>query len=133
MRSNQRRIALTFGTVAGGFLAALFLPMAVAVADEYDFTPNITTFVPSQVEGFPPLVNEVTGAENWSLFDLTTNSVIGPNVISGTDTVTTIGSFTNDDYLYQVPFAGLTIAGPGSVDFFVPNGNQIDLANFGGG
>lgn len=114
---------------AGGLLATALLPPAVALADDYDFAPDTASFVPSQVEGFPPLVNEVTGTERWSLLDLTTQHLKFTDILDGTDTQTTIGSFTNDDFL----------AGSGFVDFgtsdnfIAPAGTQIDLANFGGG
>jgi hypothetical protein len=125
MKNNQRRTTLTLGAVAGGLLAAAFLPMEVAFADEYDFTPDITTFVPTQVEGYPPLINEVTGAEQWNIFDLTTNTATYTDVLDGTDTETTIGSFTNDDYLTNI---GLVVVGS---PFELPSGTQLDLANFG--
>jgi hypothetical protein len=108
MKTNQRRAMLTIGAGAGSLLAAALLPMAVAFADNYDFTPDIPTFAPSQVEGYPPLINEVTGAEQWNIFDLTTNSVRYTGIIGGTDTETTIGSFTNDDYLTNT---NLTVVG----------------------
>jgi hypothetical protein len=127
MKTNQSRTTLTLGAVAGSLLAAAFLPMAVAFADEFDFTPDITTFVPKQVEGYPPLINEVTGTENWNIGDATTNTVLFPNVLGGTDTETTIGSFTNDDYLTNI---GLVAIGNSST-FELPSGVQIDLANFG--
>jgi hypothetical protein len=127
MRTVHRNLRLTFGIGAGGLLTAAFLPIAVALADQYDFTPDITTFVPTQVEGFPPLINEVTGAEQWNIFDLTTNTVFTSNVLDGTDTQTTIGSFTNDDHLTNI---GLAIIGNSS-SFHLPSGVQIDLANFG--
>ncbi len=72
--SRSRRFAVG-SAVTGSLLAAAFLPMAVAFADQYDFTPDVSTFVASQVEGYPPLINEVTGTEQWNLFDLTTNSI----------------------------------------------------------
>jgi hypothetical protein len=127
MNTNQRRAMLTFGAIAGGLLAAAFLPAAVAFADNYDFTPDITTFAPTQVEGYPPLINEVTGAENWNIFDLTTNSVRYADILDGTDTETTIGSFTNDDYLANL---GLIVVGS-SDSFLLSAGSQIDIANFG--
>jgi hypothetical protein len=127
MRTVHRNLRLTFGTGAGVMMAAAFLPMAVAFADQYDFTPEITTFVPTQVEGFPPFINEVTGAEQWNIFDLTTNTVFHPNLLDGTDTQTTIGSFTNDDHLTNI---GLVAIGNSST-FELPSGVQIDLANFG--
>jgi hypothetical protein len=125
--SKNRNFAVV-SAVTGGLLAAAFLPMAVtvAVADEYDFTPDLTTFTPHQVEGYPPLINEVTGPESWSLSDITTNTVAFPDVFGGTDTQTTIGSFTNDDFLTNNSFTAL-----GAPGFFVPAGSQLDLANFG--
>jgi hypothetical protein len=123
--SKNRDFAVV-SAVTGGLLAAAFLPMAVAVADEEDFTPDLTTFTPRQVEGYPPLINEVTGPESWSLSDITTNTVAFPDVFGGTDTQTTIGSFTNDDFLTSSSFTVLA-----SPSFFVPAGSQLDLANFG--
>ncbi len=127
MKNHQRRATLTLGAVAGGLLGAALLPMAVAFADTYDFTPDPTTFAPTQVEGYPPLINEVTGAEKWGLSDATTNTLRFPDAFTGTDTETTIGSFTNDDFLTN---AGIIVLGPNS-SFLVPSGTQIDIANFG--
>jgi hypothetical protein len=125
--NNQRRITRVLGVAAGGLLAAV-LPMAVASADEFDFSPDTASFDPSQVEGYPPLINEVTGTEQWGLVDLTTNSVKFAEILSGTDTETTIGSFTNDDYLTSSIFAVLPTTGP---EFQLPDGTQIDVANYG--
>jgi hypothetical protein len=127
LKNHQRRATLTLGAVAGGLLGAALLPMAVAFANTYDFTPDLTSFAPTQVEGYPPLIDEVTGTENWGLFDATTNTSFAPDVIRGTDTETTIGSFTNDDYLSS---SGVNVIGISTV-FEVPSGTQIDLANFG--
>jgi hypothetical protein len=127
MKNNQRRATLTLGVIGGGLLAASFLPMAVAAADEFDFTPDITSFVPSQVEGYPPLINEVTGAEQWRILDIATNTAPFGDDLSGEDTATTIGSFTNDDYLTG---SDLSASGFGH-SFDMPIGSQIDLANFG--
>jgi hypothetical protein len=127
MKNNQRRATLTLGAAAGGLLAAAFLPLAVASADEYDFTPDIASFVPSQVEGYPPLINEVTGAEGWSISDLTSNTTAVLHAIDGIDTQTTIGSFTNDDWLTK----GALEVTNGTSTFFLSGDTQIDLANFG--
>jgi hypothetical protein len=118
---------------ASGLLAAALLPAGAAFADEWDFTPYITSFAPTQVEGFPPLLNEVTGTEDWQLFDLTTNHN-DPSLFAGVDTQTTFGSFTNDDFLFQ-PSGGTNFIGYyGDPEVTFPgDGVQIDLANFGGG
>jgi hypothetical protein len=127
MKNHQRRATLTLGAVAGGLFATAFLPVAVAFADTYDFAPDITTFVATQVEGYPPLINEVTGTEEWNEFDATSGAKTFPDVFEGKDTVTTIGSFTNNDYLTT---SSLVVHGA-TTDFVVPVGTQIDLADFG--
>jgi hypothetical protein len=129
MKTNQRRVNLAVGAIAGGLLAVAFLPTAVAFADDYDLAPDTSTFVPTQVEGYPPLINEVTGTEQWGPVDLTSNLPLGPT-IDGVDTETTIGSFTNDDFL--LTGVGLELTYQGNTVVF-PNEMQIDLANFGGG
>jgi hypothetical protein len=128
MKTNQRRITLTLSAAAGGLLAAALLPMAVAFADEYDFTPDTAGFDPTQVEGYPPLINEVTGTDIWALDDATTSAVVVDPALTGVDTQTTIGSFTNNDFLTNNSYTFLT-----GDDLTMPAGTQIDLANFGGG
>ncbi len=112
---GSRRMKSTFGAAAGGLLAAAFLTMPFASADEGIVEPNSGTFDPTQVTGDPPYSPEVvTGTESWSEFDLTTNSIVNPDLISGIDTHTVFGSFTNDN-------------------FAASGGYTADLTNFGGG
>jgi hypothetical protein len=125
MSKNRRFVVLS--ALTGGLLAAAFLPTAVAFADEYDLTVDPTTFVATQAEGYPPFENVLTGTESVAINDLTTPGafdVASHNV----DTQTTIGSFTNNDFLYNGdPHFDQGVA----VD--VPVGTQVDLADFGGG
>ncbi len=116
MSTSQRHpVALTLTTVASGLLAASILSMAVASADEGIVAPDVSTFDPTQVTGDPPYTPEVVvGTEHWSELDLTTNTVLDQDLLSGVDTQTTFGSFTNDDF-----------AASGSY--------TADLTNFGGG
>ena len=130
MNTKQRRAMLTIRAGALGLLGAAFLPMAAAFADTYDFVPDITTFVPTQVEGYPPLVDVVTGREDFSFFDTTTGNIFDLDVFHGIDTDTAIGSFINDDFLDTGGFVGF-VRGTSEVD--IPTGTQIDVANFGGG
>lgn len=105
------------------------LPIAVAVADDYDYdlTPDTSTFMGGPVEGFPPFFSEVTGSERWSFTDLTTNSVAALDVFPGTDTETTIGSFTTNDFTGSCGIIE-------SSNFVLDGGGlQVDLASFGGG
>lgn len=116
MTTNQRsRIVSTLGKIAGGLLAVSFLPMAVASADEIIQEPDLTTLIPSQVTGDPPYSPQViTGTESWSNFDITTDKVSVPDVVTGVDTHTLFGSFVNDDIAFS-------------------NGSSEDFTNFGGG
>jgi hypothetical protein len=126
MTTNQRRM-FTIGAVTSGLLTAAFLPIAVAFADQYDFTPDPATFKLVEAEGFPPLINEVTGPEQWNIFDVTTNTATVPGFIPGTDTQTTIGSFTNDDFVTNID---THIIGS-TATFDLSSGSQIDFANYG--
>jgi hypothetical protein len=129
MKDNRRRLTLALGTIAGGLLAVAFLPMAAAAADDYDFQPDTNSFAPTQVEGIPLLTNEVTGPESWNLVDTTTGDVLyHDDIFSGADAHSTIGSFSNDDFVMSNG-AGFG----GSVDFEVEPFTQIDLADFGSG
>lgn len=123
---TKRRLTRVIAATSG-ILAAALLPVGTAFADDYDFTPNVSTFVPSQAEGYPPLIDVVTGTEKWNIFDLTTNTASVSNILLGTDTHTTFGSFVNDDFLTS---SGLTILGPPD-NLVLPEGTEIDLANFG--
>jgi hypothetical protein len=130
MKTNQCRLTLSLSAIAGGLVAAAFLPMAVALADDFDFTPDTTTFDPAQVVvGYPPLVNVVNGTEDWNLNDLTTNSVLSSDLFSGEETETTIGSFSNDNLLLGLP----VVMSSGNGLFTFTSGTEIDFANFGGG
>jgi hypothetical protein len=124
MKTNQRRITVALSVAAGGLLSAAFLPMAVALADDLIFTPY-DDFDPTQVEGYPPLFDEVTGTQGVDVYDLTSAQYVGTNLLQGVDTETTFGSITNYDFLITTPETVLTTA--------IPNDTEFDLANFGGG
>jgi hypothetical protein len=133
---NRRRITLTLGSVAGGLLAAAFLPLAVANADEtyYIYTPDTSTFEPTAAEGYPPLDDVLQGEEAWSLANPPAGLDLG---LTGVDTQTTIGSFTNDDFLVTAGTIAIGISGgetPPTLPAEIPGpGAEIDLANFGDG
>jgi hypothetical protein len=103
-------------------LATAFLPMAVASADIFDLVPDPSTFDPTTALGYPPFYDELTGGESWNAFDQTTGTVVDTDILSGNDTQTTMGTFTNDDFLVN-----------SSADTLVPAGSQLDFANFGSG
>jgi hypothetical protein len=113
--SSTHLFTRTVGGAAGGLLVGVFLPVAVAFADDDGYVPDPSTLFPiSEVTGFPPYSpEEIVGHEAWSQFDFTTNTVLAPDQLDGLDTETIFGSFTNNDF--------------SNGDF------AIDLANFGGG
>jgi hypothetical protein len=127
MSDKQRRritLATALESATSGLLAAAFLPIGAASADVTILEPDTSTFIPTEVTGNPPFTPEVVvGTEDWSGLDLTTNTVVSPDLYSGVDTSTVFGSFTNDDFATHmlVPF------GTGEVTAY------IDLTNFGGG
>jgi len=132
MRVIRRYRKCFIAAVAGGCLLAPTLSTAVAFADDFAFAPDTSTFDPTQVEGYPPLDNVVTGTESFSLDDLTQNSVNWADAFTGVDTETTVGSFTNDDFLDTG--LGIILLNSSSTEVLdIPTGTQIDLANFGGG
>jgi hypothetical protein len=96
---NLPRISLTLFTAAGGLLAAALLPSAAAFADDtWVLTPEPASFVPEQADGYPPLIDVVTGTETWDVNDVTAKFDFG-GFLKGTDTHTTFGSITNDDLI----------------------------------
>ena len=112
------RLRVTLGAVAGGLLASAFLPIAVASADDYYYVPERDTFDATAVSGTPPFTPvEATGAERWGLLDATTGHE-SLSELTGTDTFTQFGSYTNDLLVNSGPRFG---------------GDLYDLTNFGGG
>lgn len=129
---HWRHRALTSAVFAVGAPAAAFLTMTAASADDYEFTPDPTTFVPTQVDGYPPLVNVVTGTEAFNWLDTTNSLNTAADFFKGVDTETTIGSFTNDDFL-DTGLGDVFLNQSGVPVLDIPTDTQFDLANFGGG
>ncbi|WIM86451.1 hypothetical protein PT015_16270 [Candidatus Mycobacterium wuenschmannii] len=128
MNITQRRV---LGGIAGGLLAIAISPLAVSAADDYAFTPDVATLLPSEPDGLPPLYNDLIGTERWSLFDVTTGNPMFPDSLGGVDHELTFGNFTNDEFVYTEP--GLSIGYPGDPHFLIETTSQFDLMNFGGG
>lgn len=96
-----RRITLTLGTAAGGLLAAAFLLMAVAFADDDGLVPVQESLIPTEVTGDPPYSPDViTGQEEWIEYDFTTGVPnLNPDAsVIGSVTETIIGSMVNNDF-----------------------------------
>jgi hypothetical protein len=126
---NPRRIALTLGATGGGLLAAAFLPMAAAFADDYDYIqdPNYTP-VAEYTDGTPPLDQHVLGYDKFDWVDETQSTAGNPDVVgtfnADTNQLTTAMGFSNEELL--VDSAGLSGTHP-------EVGSVFDVANFGGG
>lgn len=119
VRFSPTRAALGLLTVS----IAAVLSSAVASADVNDyFVPNLTTFDYSSVSGTPPYSPLIaTGTESWDLYDGTTHEPIVTAGLSGQDTLTQFGSFTND-------LLGVNGGIYEGIDHAL-----IDYASFGGG
>lgn len=127
-----RRRALTTAVLAVSLPAAAYLTMTAASADDYEFTPDTTTFVPTQLEGYPPLINVVTGTEDFNWVDTTNSLNTATDFFKGVDTETTMGSFTNDDFL-DTGLGVTFVDSSGATKLDIPTDTQFDLAYFGGG
>jgi hypothetical protein len=107
---NRRGITLSLAAAAGGFLAAAFVPTAVASADIVDlFTPDTSTFDPT------------TGTEDWNDIFLPDASQDVLDGFTTKDTVETFGSIVNN----YATVTGFT-TGP-------EVGSDIDYLQLGGG
>jgi hypothetical protein len=128
---RRRRMTLTLG--AGGLLAAGFLPMAVAFADDGGliFEPANGSYYLDSPGPLPPALVDSgstyigAGDEYWDAvvgYD-SANPIAYTDALVGYEVYSTIGSFTNDafDVRGDLPIVP------------VPTGTLIDIANFGGG
>lgn len=131
MDNSQHRLAQIIATTAGGSLAAAFLRLAVASADNWVFTPDVSSLMPTQIDGLPPLFEKVIGAEDWNLADFSKNMTTFPDSLQGVNNQLTFGSFINDEFLYTTK--GVSFNTPGEPFFEINTGSQFDLMNFGGG
>lgn len=125
------RITLSLGAAGGGLLAAAFLPMAVAFADEFDYT-QVTSYTPvtEYTAGIPPLYQSVIGYDRFDWVDQTQSTPGSPDVVGAfnADTYNTSTSWgwTNSELLVDGAQGGPTGAAP-------EIGSVIDTTNFGGG
>src|SRR5689334_3801147 len=118
------RISLTIGAAAAGLLAAAFLPMAVAFADDhYSIVSNDDTPVITSETGWAPFFQEVKGTDVFAANQGNPFHPLGE--FNGQfDTVTTNTGFVNELILDTGGQAG---------GLSVPTGSVFDFTNFGGG
>jgi hypothetical protein len=129
------RITTTLGAAAGGLLAAAFLPMAVAFADDYTNDPQTPLDVLSQ-SGNPFLSSEDSGVQFFDVVD-TTNSptgeydVVGQYYAAVNDVYGPNGDLLNQEQTVLAESGyGTTGAAPGDEP---PQGSVLDTTNFGSG
>jgi hypothetical protein len=139
---DRRRIAFTLGTAAGGLLGAAFLPVTVAVADEfdytnYDLTPNSTDVIEDGgirnfLQQVPPGVEgSAQGYQTFEVTNPTTNADLGTiNADVTTDTESLFGN-TNELILVTGDPADATAGNaPGDVP---PVGSILDTYTYTSG
>jgi hypothetical protein len=128
---NTRRITLALGAAGGGLLAAAFLPMAVAFADNFDYTQE-TGYTPTTeyTAGDPPLYQSVLGYDRFDWVDETHSTTNNPDVVGtfNADTYYTSTSWgwSNSELLVDDAQGGPTGTAP-------EVGSVIDTTNFGSG
>jgi hypothetical protein len=120
MSSNRDpRIALTVGAAAGGLLAAAFLPMAVANADDYFYTPDPFQFLPEPGTewGTMGLISGFTGVGDWDTGVFTNNTLT-----TVADSLSGKGSEINVLNIDGIPLTPLSF----SIDNFTVSSNIDD-------
>lgn len=120
---SGHRITFTLGAVAGGLVAAAFLPMAVATADEFFYSPDLLKYFPE-----PGTTSYANGAGDWNTNDITTHTQIldtlsgqGPE-LSYSYGIFGVSLFNFDNELFTV---SSDISDPGGL----APGSVIDLTN----
>jgi hypothetical protein len=126
---RSRPLTHTLGAVGGGLLAAAFLPMAAAFADDYNYLPDPSyTPVAEYTDGFPPFDQDVLGYDRFDWVDETQSTTGNPDVVgtfnADTSQLSTALGFSNEELL--VDDAGLSGTYP-------ETGSVFDVANFGSG
>jgi hypothetical protein len=132
---NRRRITRALGVAAGGLLGSAFLPMAVAVADDYEIIP-----VPSSTETLtgvyglentaPPAESgSIQGTQKFEVYDTTTQQQVGTFDADESNSIDINGD-TNTELLVTHDLSGT----PGTAAGDVPAaGSVFDTYTYAGG
>ena len=126
---KTRRITFAIGAAGGGLLAAAFLPMAVAFADDFDYVQDPSyTPVTEYTLGLPPLYQSVVGYDTFNWVDTTDSTPTSSDVVGtfNADTYDTSTSWGWSNTELLVDRADLTGTYPAI-------GSVFDTANFGSG
>ena len=122
---TARRIMPSIGAAVGGLAATAFLTTAIAAADAYVYEPDGLSFVPlSPIQtGFypisiPPLFEQVTGSEDFTVIDTNTH-MTSPDAMLGDVLTTNVLGATET----QFDEAGWNSTAPGALDI----GSQVTL------
>jgi hypothetical protein len=119
----NRRFTLTVAAAAGGLLAAAFLPLAVAFADD-DYTlyaqgPEVDT----SIRGLAPLYQDIVGTNVFEAGQGNPVTIDG-QFNADVNTFTTSSGFENQEIIDTGGQLG---------SLSVPTGSLFDFTNFGGG
>lgn len=131
----RRRITLSLGAAGGGMLAATFLPVAIALADDYASDPGTVLEDLSQ-SGIPPLYYQSDGVQLFDVVDTTQSpageyDVVGQYDAAVSDLYGPNGSlFNQQEVVLTESASGVTGSAPGDEP---PIGSVLDTTNFGGG
>jgi hypothetical protein len=127
--NTRRRITFALGAAGSGLLAAAFLPIAVAFADDFDYAQDPSyTPVTEYTAGIPPAYQEVLGYDRFEWVDTTDSTSTTPDDVgtfnADTNYISTSWGWTNSELL--VDQGGLSGTHP-------EVGSVFDTLNFGGG
>jgi hypothetical protein len=116
-------MTLTVAAAAGGLLAAAFLPVAIAFADDdYTLIPQGPEVITS-ASGFPPFYQDTVGTDVFGAGQGNPVDIAGV-FNADVNTFTTSSGFSNQEIV--------DTGGQGGA-FTVPTGSIFDFTNFGGG
>jgi hypothetical protein len=124
MNSNRSRcIVTTLGAAACGLLAAAFLPMTIAHADEYVYTPDLANYSPEPGE-YP----YATGVGEWNTDDITDHTQV-LDTLSGQGPEVSYGYSSYDVDLFDVNNELFTVSADMNDPGGLASGSVIDLTN----
>ena len=133
---NRCLVARAMGAAAGGLLGSAFLPMAVAIADDYAIVPDpasieeVTGIYGTGYFAVPELPQVVEGSQLFDIDDTTVGTLTSPDVVGtfDADEATVAGSYGNEELLVTSDVSGTAGTAAGDVP---PVGSVIDTESFG--
>lgn len=141
---NTHRIALAVGAAGGGLLASAFLSTAVAFATTPTesasdtlslFNPTSTPETVVAVNGMPPLFQDISGNQAFTINDVTAQGTsttpVDVGTMSAQDSTFTLGSMSSTEYTVTAATAALS-NGSAFTQALPEPGSVYDVLNLGG-